>query len=282
MNTLPPIPTALITNEFFREGIWAAVHDNYDHGSHSIGPFPSHDAACEYCEAYNRLQVLELWKRLSREQIAEQFCDTVYQRYTPTLRAFTEGHAPDAFIETLLYHTIEMTRSTWQPLTKDLALVLFSWSESDVDANAVAEKYGAKLEYEWRNIQSEQRKNRFRCWCDDLRKNIVPHKKDLRDDEPYLDWLDPKVREWIKNSPQGTGWYKRRCRICSSEVWQLRLEGRYSDVFSWYTVPAKRQRLRRAEKTLTPENIEEWFEERAGIYVFGEPGFYTTTIIEML
>lgn len=279
MNTSPPTTPPIITNQFFREGIWAAVRDNYDHSSHGIGPFPTHEAACEYCEAYNRNEVLELWTRLSREQIAEQFCDTVYQRYTPTLRAFTEGHAPDAFIETLLYHTIEMTRSTWQPLSRDLALVLFSWSESDVNPDAVAEKYGAKYEYQWRNIQSEQRKNRIRCWCDDLRNDCIP--SEIGADEPYLDWLDGSVRLFIDDtSPNGAEWRECKCVCCGSEVWQLFLEeGRYNDWFWWYAVPSPSDILRRSEGSLHKDNIEAWFEGRAGIYSFYEPRFYASTKI---
>jgi hypothetical protein len=56
--------------------------------------------------------------------------------------------------------TLDLAKSTWQPLTRELALVLFSWSESEVNPDAITKKCGAKAEYQWRNLQREQRNNR--------------------------------------------------------------------------------------------------------------------------
>lgn len=82
MTTSSTIPTPIIASEFFHEGIWAHIHDNYDRTFTNIGPFPSDEAAWEYSQAFNRKEVLEWWTRASREEIAESVFDTRYpQRY---------------------------------------------------------------------------------------------------------------------------------------------------------------------------------------------------------
>ncbi len=277
MNTPSPTPTLIITDQFFREGIWAHIHDRYDRSFTNVGPFPSDETAWEYCKAFNRKEVLEWWTRASREQIVESVFDTRYPGQYIFTRAFAKGYDADEFVEQLLLETLDLAKSTWQPLTRDLALVLFSWSESEVNPDAIAEKYSAKHEYQWHEIQREQRKNRIRCWCDDLRQNRLPN--DLGEDEPYLDWLNTSHNEVIDNCAGGTEWRKRKCDCCGSEVWQLFLEGRYNDWFRWYAVPASSDILRRNEGTLNKETIEAWFEERAGIYSLYGVSFYTSTKI---
>ena len=276
MNTHLPI----ITDQFFREGIWAHIHDNYDRSFSNIGLFPSDEAAWEYSQAFNRKQVLEWWTRASREQIAESVFDTRYPGSYIFTRAFAKGYDTDEFVEQLLLETLDLAKSTWQPLSRDLVLVLFSWSEGDVNPDAIAEKYDAKYEYQWREIQREQRKNHIRCWCDDLRNDRIPSK--IGADEPYLDWLDESVRLSIAHtSPNGAEWRECKCTCCGSEVWQLFLEeGRHNDWFWWYAVPSASDILRRSEGTLNKDNIEAWFEGRAGIYSFYEPRFYASTKIQ--
>ena len=276
MNTHLPI----ITDQFFREGIWAHIHDRYDRSFTNVGSFPSDETAWEYCKAFNRNQVLEWWTRASREQIAESVFDTRYPGQYIFTRAFAKGYDADEFVEQLLLETLDLAKSTWQPLTRELALVLFSWSESEVNPDAVAEQYGAKHEYQWRNLQSEQRKDRIRCWCDDLGNDRIP--SEIGEDEPYLDWLSSARHEMIAYCEGGTEWRKRKCDCCGSEVWQLFLEGRYNEWFWWYAVPSPSDILCRNDGTLNKETIEAWFEGRAGIYVFGEPRFYTSTKIQVI
>ena len=105
-----------------RTGHWVSIEDQYDHDRYDIGPFPTGEAAREYCDAYNGAQ-------LAPETLPTAGPLGAPKEHGVWSLATCEGYEVDASLLQMLRGSASIPR----------------------DASDIARRYGARPEHEWRS-----------------------------------------------------------------------------------------------------------------------------------
>ncbi len=227
--------------DFFRQGHWVTTEDQYDRDRNSLGPFPTAEAACEWCDAYNAAQI----------QVPAGPAGASYGAAAAIgvwSLAWCDGYDRAARLEAL-----------HQAHLRDPAA-------PKPDAAAIARRHGARWEHEWRR-DVHAAIGAATCWCEALRDGQAPEvDRDVL--AAYL-VLGLERGRALFTTPQHFGEASlARCRPCGGAVLHLLVEheGLGDSIHHYYTPTSEASAAALVEGKLDVASVEAWVGLHAGIH----------------
>jgi hypothetical protein len=224
-------------------GHWVTIEDQYDHDRHQLGPFPTLEAAAEYCDAYNRAQL----------KVPAGAPPAAIDRPTDLgvwNVAWCAGYDVDARLRAML---------------ADPALA----RPTEAEVRAIALFHGARPAHEWQ-AEAQAAIGATACWCAQLRAGQLPDVTAAVLDA-YLALGLEHDRDLFATTQHFGDALLHRCRVCGGAVLHLRIEheGFGDSIHHYYTPLAAGDLIDLGAGRIGADTCEAWLGARAGLHRIG-------------